>query len=419
MPLAAFEELNRRQAEAGLRLFVNPRNSAAGIAAPEGPGDHRQPRAVVLVLPARRGRGRPGVHEPPRDARLPARRSASPSTPRSGRSTTLDEVYGYCRRWQEHRHDLAYEIDGVVVKVDDLAQRERARVHVEGAALGHRLQVPARGAHHRCCADIMVSIGRTGRATPFAVLEPVFVGGSTVGLATLHNEDQVRPKDVRPGDTVIVRKAGDVIPEVVGPVLSPAARGQRAVGVPDDVPVPAAARRSCAPRARPTRAASSRPARSSATSASSTSRSRGAMDIEGLGERTVLLLVRGRPRRSDAADIYSLTAEQLLGLEGFGERQRRQPAAPPSRRSKSRPLPRLLVGARHQAPRPGGGRGAGARLRHARRHHGAPRRPTWPRSRASAPVIAALDRRLVRRGRQPGDGRAAAGRRASTSATSW
>ena len=119
--------------------------------------------------------------------------------------------------------------------------------------------------------DIQVSIGRTGRATPFAVLEPVFVGGSTVGMATLHNEDQVRAKDVRPGDTVIVRKAGDVIPEVVGPVLSMRPADSRAVDVPDDVPVPAGAARSCGSRARPTRAASSRPARSSATSGSSTS----------------------------------------------------------------------------------------------------------------------------------------------------
>ena len=87
--------------------------------------------------------------------------------------------------------------------------------------------------------DIQVSIGRTGRATPFAVLEPVFVGGSTVGMATLHNEDQVRAKDVRPGDTVIVRKAGDVIPEVVGPVLSMRPKGSRAVDVPDDVSRPA------------------------------------------------------------------------------------------------------------------------------------------------------------------------------------
>ena len=88
--------------------------------------------------------------------------------------------------------------------------------------------------------DIQVSIGRTGRATPFAVLEPVFVGGSTVGVATLHNEDQVAAKDVRPGDTVIVRKAGDVIPEVVGPVLVAAPDGHRAVDVPDRLPVPAA-----------------------------------------------------------------------------------------------------------------------------------------------------------------------------------
>ena len=131
----------------------------------------------------------------------------------------LDEVYERCRHWQEHRHDLAYEIDGVVVKVDDLAQRERLGFTSRAPrwAIAYKFPPEERTTMLR---DIQVSVGRTGRATPFAVLEPVFVGGSTVQMATLHNQDQVRLKDVRPGDTVIVRKAGDVIPEVVGPVLS-------------------------------------------------------------------------------------------------------------------------------------------------------------------------------------------------------
>ena len=126
----------------------------------------------------------------------------------------------------------------MVVKVDDLAQREQLGFTSKAPRWAIAYKFPPEE-RTTLLKDIMVSIGRTGRATPFAVLEPVFVGGSTVGVATLHNEDQVKVKDVRPGDTVIVRKAGDVIPEVVGPVPSLRPEGGRAVGVPDHVPVPA------------------------------------------------------------------------------------------------------------------------------------------------------------------------------------
>ncbi len=152
---------------------------------------------------------------------------------------SLEEVFEHCAHWQEHRHDLDYEIDGVVVKIDDLAQRLELGFTSRAPrwAIAYKFPPEERTTVLR---DIKVSIGRTGRATPFAVLEPVFVGGSTVGMATLHNEDQVRVKDVRPGDTVVVRKAGDVIPEVVGPVLSLRPKGTRAVEVPHDLSVPAA-----------------------------------------------------------------------------------------------------------------------------------------------------------------------------------
>ena len=127
-------------------------------------------------------------------------------------------MYRFCRHWVEHRHELPYEIDGVVVKVDDLAVQQALGTTAKAPRWAIAFKLPPEE-RTTILRDIQVSIGRTGKATPFAVLEPVFVGGSTVGLATLHNQDQVRHKDVRPGDTVIVRKAGDVIPEVVGPVL--------------------------------------------------------------------------------------------------------------------------------------------------------------------------------------------------------
>ena len=188
--------------------------------------------------------------------------------------------------------------------------------------------------------DIQVSVGRTGRTTPFAVLDPVFVGGSTVRMATLHNEDQVRAKDVRPGDTVIVRKAGDVIPEVVGPVLSLRPQGVGAWQFPKICPCPLAtelvrtdgeADTRCIEPACPFQ----RDQRVIYFA------SRGAMDIEGLGERTVFQL-SDAGLISDPADIYTLTSEQLLGLEGFAQISVDKLLAA-IEGSKTRPLPKLLT----------------------------------------------------------------------------
>ena len=251
----------------------------------------------------------------------------------------LDAVYAFCGHWQQHRHDLPYEIDGVVAKVDDLAQRE---------ALGFTSRAPRWAIAFKfppeerttVLRDIQVSVGRTGRVTPFAVLEPVFVGGSTVGMATLHNQDQVRLKDVRPGDTVVVRKAGDVIPEVVGPVLSLRPTGSRPWQFPRTCPCPLATE-----LVRPEGEADTRCVEPACPYQRDQRviyfASRGAMDIEGLGERTVFQL-SDAGLITDPADIYSLTAEQLLQLEGFaGVSAEKLLAAIDG--SKSRPLPKLLT----------------------------------------------------------------------------
>src|SRR5437868_3061235 len=134
------------------------------------------------------------------------------------------------------RQSFGYEIDGVVVKVDDLGQREELGFTSKAPRWATAYKFPPEE-KTTLLRHIMVSIGRTGRATPFAQLEPVFVGGSTVGLATLHNEDEVARKDVREGDTVIVRKAGDVIPEVVGPVITKGRRRKGPWHFPKDCPV--------------------------------------------------------------------------------------------------------------------------------------------------------------------------------------
>ena len=136
---------------------------------------------------------------------------------------------------EANRHSLGYEIDGVVVKVDDLGQRAEMGVTSRAPRWAIAYKFPPEE-KTTILRDIMVSIGRTGRATPFAVLEPVFVGGANVGMATLHNEDDVARKDVRPKDTVIVRRAGDVIPEVVGPVLAKRPPKTQRVEVPEEVP---------------------------------------------------------------------------------------------------------------------------------------------------------------------------------------
>ena len=208
--------------------------------------------------------------------------------------------------------------------------------------MGHRLQIPAGGAVHQA-ERIAVSIGRTGKATPFAVLEPVFVGGSTVSLATLHNEDQVRAKDVRPGDTVIVRKAGDVIPEVVGPVLGASARRRRkpewkfpttcpSCGAPL-VRLPGESDTFCTnldcPGQRVQRIAHFA--------------SRSAMDIEGLGEQRVQLFV-DHGLLNDVADLYSFTAGHIRGSRRDSPPCRSPTSWPPSTSPGSRPLHRVLIG---------------------------------------------------------------------------
>ena len=224
---------------------------------------------------------------------------------------------------------------------DDLAQRERLGFTSKAPRWAIAFKFPPEE-RTTILREIQVSIGRTGRATPFAVLEPVFVGGSTVGMATLHNEDQVRAKDVRPGDTVIVRKAGDVIPEVVGPVLSlrPASAGE-----PWRFPTTC----TCSLATALVRAEGEADTRCIEPECPFQRdqriihfASRGAMDIEGLGERTVFQLSdQGLVRNS--SDIYRLTVEQLLTLEGFAKISAEKLIAAVDG-SRTRPLPRLLVG---------------------------------------------------------------------------
>ncbi len=351
MPVAEFEAMNKRQADAGGRLFVNPRNSAAGALRQKDPG-------ITATRPLHFWAYQVGVVEgAPAKSKWPAATQTGtlaqlataglPVSPDARQLTGMSAVVDRCRELAELRHDLAYEIDGVVIKVDGLALHQVLGATSRAPRWAIAFKFPPEERTTRLL-DIMVSIGRTGRATPFARLEPVFVGGSTVGVATLHNEDQVAAKDVRPGDLVIVRKAGDVIPEVVGPVPGVPARRKAKWKFPASCPscgeplvrLPGESDTYCTnidcPAQRVQRI--------------SHYASRSAMDIEGLGEERVLQLV-GAGFVGDAADLYDLTVEQLVTLERFGAVSAGNLVAAVDA-SRRQPLSRLLValGIRHVGP---------------------------------------------------------------------
>lgn len=346
MSTAVFDELNREYEAAGERPLVNPRNAAAGSLRQKDPAATAKRRLSFWAYQLGQVEGGPefGSHRQTLDF---IGEIGFPVNPEIRSFDSVDEVAAFCLDRQEHRHDLAYEIDGVVVKVDDLAQRE---------LLGYTSRAPRWAIAYKfppeerttLLRDIQVSVGRTGRATPFAVLEPVFVGGSTVAMATLHNQDQVAVKDVRPGDTVIVRKAGDVIPEVVGPVVSLRPDGTEPWVFPTHCPA-------CGnPFVRPEGEADTRcvapdcPAQRDQKVAYWASR--GAMDIEGLGEQMVEKLTAAGLVR-DSADLYALTVEQLVELDRVGETSASN-LVNEIEKSKQQPLPRLLtaLGVRHLGP---------------------------------------------------------------------
>ena len=347
MPIAAFDDLNRRQAEAGERLFVNPRNSAAGSLRQKDPGVTATRALSFWAYQVGEVRPEPSAS----GGRLPELatsqsatlawlgRAGFPVNPEVHLVHGLDDVLAFCARWEEHRHDLDYEIDGVVIKVDDLdLQRELGSTsRAPRWAIAYKFPPEERST---TLIDIQVSIGRTGKATPYAVLEPVFVGGSTVGLATLHNEDQVRLKDVRPGDTVIVRKAGDVIPEVVGPLRVKGRRRKRAWTFPTACPVCAAPLVRLEGESDTFCTNLDCPGQRVQRIAHFASRS--AMDIEGLGEQRVQLLV-DHGLLVDVADLYSFTSGTFAGLEGFAEVSTTNLLTAIDE-SRQRPLSRVLIG---------------------------------------------------------------------------
>jgi DNA ligase (NAD+) len=337
LPVKAFEELNEQLTERGQRPFANPRNAAGG---PLPQTDPAVPAGRPLKLWTHGLGYAAGVRFESHSKSLEWMREAGlPVAPTTEVTETLDGVFDYLKRWENDRHSVDWEIDGVVIKVDQVAFQEElgSTSHAPRWAIAFKFPPEERTTQLR---KIAIHIGRTGKATPFAFLEPVFVGGVTVSTATLHNANEVRRKDVRDKDTVIVRRAGDVIPEVVGPVLSKRPKSARPWKMPKTCP--ACGTELVQPEGEVDfRCPNKRGCPMQGEEWLFHFASRGAMDIEHLGYKTGMLL-RDKGWVNDPADVYFLTRDQLEELPGFKERSIDNLLGS-IEGSKDRPIWRLLV----------------------------------------------------------------------------
>ncbi|MDQ3171032.1 MAG: NAD-dependent DNA ligase LigA [Acidobacteriota bacterium] len=313
----SFERVNREREETGEPLFANPRNAAAGTMRTLDPKAVSRRGLSVFVYQVVLPDGAPGLAET-HSATLESLASwGLPVEPHWQHCDGIEGLTGFCARWATARRDLAFDTDGIVIKLDDLALR---------AKLGATAKAPRWAIAYKFAAEqaetflkkIDVNVGRTGAVTPYAILEPVFLSGSTISMATLHNEQEVARRDVRDGDTVIIEKGGDVIPKVIGPVLEKRRRGavpwvmpatcpfcESTLTKPEEEVVWRCENTSCPARLR----------RSLEHFAS-----RRAMNIEGLGESlTDQLLTTGLVK--DFSDLYRLDVPTLAALTATSSRK--------------------------------------------------------------------------------------------------
>ena len=349
-PRKLFERVNKERADAGEPLYANPRNTAAGtmrnldpalvakrglsawmyqmVGGPEGPPlrstNEERSNVEAEGPPLRSTDGERSTVEADLQVRLDTHAKTLealkawglPVEPHWRRCRGVDELLAFCREWEEKRRTLDFDTDGVVIKLDRIDLR---------AVLGTTSKFPRWAIAFKFPAEqkttllksIEVNVGRTGAVTPFAMLDPIFIAGSTVSMATLHNADDIGRKDIREGDWVLVEKAGDVIPRVVGPVLSKRSPDARPWQMPTVCP-------RCGSDLH--RAEDEAVWRCENTSCPAKLQrglehfaSRGAMNIEGLGESLVAQII-GAGLVKDYADVYALTAEKLAQLERMGQK---------------------------------------------------------------------------------------------------
>jgi DNA ligase (NAD+) len=336
-PLTGFDQLNQRRAEEGLSTFANPRNAAAGTIRQLDPqlAASRPLQIWIYGIGARRG----VEHASHSEEMEWLREQGFRVNEAIERHETIEAVIERCEWWQGRREAIDFEIDGVVVKVDDRGLWRELGVAGREPRWAIAWKFPPTTVTTKL-NKVVWNVGRTGHMVPFAMLEPVHVGGVTVSTATLHNEEDLARKDAREGDEVIVTRAGDVIPRVVAPVT------QRREGKRLRKPKPPKRCPVCdTPTVKPEDSVFTIcPNRTGCPGQTFQQVKhfvhRGAMDIEGLGEKQAMrFLEEGLIR--DAADIYDLTAERLAELEGFGEVSARN-LVEAIEESKSRPFPRVL-----------------------------------------------------------------------------
>lgn len=335
MTRSGFARLNRRLSEAGQKTFVNPRNAAAGSLRQLDPTVTAQRPLNFYCYGAASEAGLPETHSAILEQ---LRRWGLPVSDQVDVVTGLDGLESAYARFSRRRQELDYEIDGVVYKLDSLEQ-QREMGFVSRAprwALAHKF--PAQEEVTRLL-DIEVQVGRTGALTPVARLEPVFVGGVTVTNATLHNAEEIRRKDVRPGDWVVVRRAGDVIPEVVAPVLDRRPAGTQVWQMPRECPECGSAVEQVEGEA-VARCSGGLVCPAQRRRAIEHFAGRAAMDIEGLGKKLIAQLVDADLVHSPA-DLYRLDADVLQGLDRMGEKSASN-LVESLRRSRQTTLARLL-----------------------------------------------------------------------------
>ncbi|NNN21041.1 MAG: NAD-dependent DNA ligase LigA, partial [Acidimicrobiales bacterium] len=315
LPIQAFEDINNQREADGLPLFANPRNSAAGSLRQKNPKitatrplsfwSYQLGYISGIEMPLSHGESLDWLQ--------------SKGFPVEGHRRvvgTIDEALAFIGDIEKKRHDLDFEIDGVVLKVNDLDLQNKigATSHAPRWAIAYKFPPEER---QTLLKEIKVSVGKTGRITPFAELDPVKVSGSLVSRASLHNYGQIVEKDLRPGDTVIIRKAGDVIPEVVRPILELRPKGLKAFDFPNKCP-------SCQSELVKFQDVADIYCPNSKCPEQLIQRlayfcSRTALDIEGLSEKRLEVLIENHLLK-DVADLYSLDSEKIKQIRGFGDK---------------------------------------------------------------------------------------------------
>ena len=352
-PIAAFNELNESLEEAGKQLFANPRNGAAGSLRQKDPrvSASRPLSVVVHGVGAQEGIS----FDSQSGAYAVLKTLGLPTSDRFKVCGTRKEVEKFIQYYADHRHDVEHEIDGVVIKVDSLSQQQQLGFTSRAPKWAIAYKYPPEEVTTKLL-DIKVSVGRTGRVTPFAFMEPVKVAGSTVTNATLHNAEEILRKGVLIGDTVVIRKAGDVIPEVLGPVIEKRTGKEKAFVMPTQCPECGSTLRAMSHGDVDIRCPNTQSCPAQLRERIYYIGSRAALDIDVLGYEAAVALLDAKII-TDESDLFDLTAKKLASSEFFTKKDG-SPAANVDKllaaleEAKTRPLWRTLVALsiRHVGP---------------------------------------------------------------------